>query len=152
MQKVFKKSTFQALPSVLFFLRNEAQLSEKYQRRRPGWCKEKYYIKIQKYRKVPLTVSWLVHMSSARRGSCATNPHSFCNQPFSNHSDHLQPLFWNMYILLFNKCRVVEKVAPEFKKESKTQVRRIVNLLFSKHPSLFIFPDLFLGKPSKLSI
>ena len=67
MQKVFKKSTFQALPSVLFFLRNEAQLSEKYQRRRPGWCKEKYYIKIQKYSKVPLTVSWLVHMSSARQ-------------------------------------------------------------------------------------
>ena len=138
MQKVFKKSTFQALPSVLFFLRNEAQLSEKYRRRRPGWCisllpgkekycikipryrrvikkstrdsvlavhqprrkgKEKYYIKMQEYRKVLLTVSWLVHMSSARRGSCATNPHSFCNQPFSNHSDHLQPLFRNMYIL-----------------------------------------------------
>ena len=78
---------------------------EKYQTQRPRLCisllpgKEKYYIKIQKYRKVPLTVSWLVHMSSARRGSCATNPHSFCNQPFSNHSDHLQPLFRNMYIL-----------------------------------------------------
>ena len=111
-RRYLRKVHFRPCPRYCFILRNEAQLSKKYQRRRPGWCicplpgrkvlyqvtevqksnrekygrqrpgwcmsllpgKEKYYVKTQKYRKVPLTVSWLVHMSSAKRGSCATNP------------------------------------------------------------------------------